>query len=58
MPDARGRGQVRVLPHQGELTLEIYDVMAKAIATGTAYQTILNPPAGEGPRHPARPESA
>jgi hypothetical protein len=36
------------------LILEIYDAMAKAIATGEPYQTVLDPPAGSGPRHPNR----
>jgi len=35
------------------LILEIYDAMAAAQATDTPYRTVLNPPAGEGPRHPA-----
>jgi hypothetical protein len=34
------------------LVLEVYDAMAQAAATGTAYKTILTPPPGEGPRHP------
>src|SRR5690606_33822645 len=34
--------------------LDIYDAMAKAIETGELYQTVLDPPPGEGPRHPAR----
>lgn len=36
------------------LILEIYDAMAEAAAHGTAYETILDPPPGQGPRHPAR----
>ncbi|MGH2749585.1 MAG: hypothetical protein ACRDK3_01720 [Actinomycetota bacterium] len=36
------------------LILEVYDAMSKAIATGEPYQTILDPPPGEGPRHPER----
>ncbi|MFI6032843.1 Eco57I restriction-modification methylase domain-containing protein [Streptomyces sp. NPDC051315] len=35
------------------LILDIYDRMAEAERTGTAYQTILDPPPGQGPRHPA-----
>lgn len=35
------------------LILEIYDRMAEADRTGEPYQTILDPPPGEGPRHPA-----
>ena len=31
------------------LILEIYDAMAKAIKTGEPYQTILDPPPGQGP---------
>jgi len=34
--------------------LEVYDAMAEAIATGAPYRTILDPPPGNGPRHPAR----
>lgn len=33
------------------LVLEVYDAMAHAAATGTAYKTVLDPPPGEGPRH-------
>jgi hypothetical protein len=36
------------------LILEIHDAMASAIATGVPYQTTLDPPPGEGPRHPDR----
>ena len=36
------------------LVLEIYDAMAKAVATGDAHQTVLDPPPGHGPRHPER----
>ena len=36
------------------LILEIYDAMQKAIDTGTPYQTILDPPPGQGRRHPDR----
>lgn len=35
------------------LTLEVYDAMQKAMDTGSEYQTILDPPPGKGPRHPA-----
>lgn len=38
------------------LILEVYDRMAEAIRTGEPYQTILDPPPGEGPRHPAKQE--
>ena len=34
-----------------ELILEVYDAMAEAIQTGDPYQTILDPPPGQGPRH-------
>ena len=37
-----------------ELILDIYDAMAGAIRTGESYQTVLDPPPGHGPRHPAR----
>jgi DNA-binding transcriptional regulator/RsmH inhibitor MraZ len=36
------------------LILDVYDAMQKAIDTGTEYQTILDPPPGDGPRHPAK----
>ncbi|MBB6345238.1 hypothetical protein FHU36_001747 [Nonomuraea muscovyensis] len=34
--------------------LEIYDAMSAAINSGQPFQTILNPPPGEGSRHPRR----
>ncbi len=36
------------------LILERYDAIADATETGTQYQTILDPPPGQGPRHPAK----
>ncbi|MEU0765488.1 Eco57I restriction-modification methylase domain-containing protein [Streptomyces albogriseolus] len=36
-----------------DLILDIYDRMAEAQRTGTAYRTVLDPPPGQGPRHPA-----
>ena len=36
------------------LILEIYDAMQKAIHAGMPYQTILDPPPGQGSRHPDR----
>lgn len=36
------------------LILEAYDRMAAAISSGEPYQTLLDPPVGEGPRHAAR----
>lgn len=35
-----------------ELILEVYDAMTQATRTGEPYETILDPPPGEGPRHP------
>ena len=35
------------------LILEVYDAMADAASRGTVYESPLDPPAGEGPRHPA-----
>jgi hypothetical protein len=40
------------------LILEVYDAMAQAIRTGEPYQTILDPPPGQGPRHPVHADSA
>ncbi|EOD67656.1 Eco57I restriction-modification methylase domain-containing protein [Amycolatopsis vancoresmycina] len=37
--------------------LDIYDDMAKAIETREPYQTRLDPPPGQGPRHPERTDS-
>ena len=37
-----------------ELILQVYDAMAEAMRAGRPYQTILDPPPGRGPRHPAR----
>jgi hypothetical protein len=34
-----------------ELILEIYDAMTEAAGTGKPYQTVLDPPPGQGPRH-------
>ena len=34
-----------------QLILEVYDAMAEATRTGEPYQTILDPPPGQGPRH-------
>ena len=39
------------------LILERYDAMAEAIRTAGPYQTILDPPPGQGPRHPVRTNS-
>ncbi|NVI89227.1 N-6 DNA methylase [Actinomadura sp. BRA 177] len=41
-----------------ELILEVYDAMAQAIRTGEPYKTILDPPPGEGPRHPESSRSS
>jgi len=35
------------------LILDRYDAMADAARSSQAYQTILDPPPGHGPRHPA-----
>lgn len=40
-----------------KLILAVFDAMQEAIDTGTEYQTIVDPPPGEGARHPAK-ESA
>ena len=40
--------------HTKKLILDVYDAMAEAIRTGEPYRTILDPPPGHGPRHPAR----
>lgn len=40
------------------LILEAYDAMQEAIATGVPFQSTLNPPPGQGPRHPAKEVSA
>jgi hypothetical protein len=37
-----------------EAILRVYDSMAHAESTGHPYQSILDPPPGQGPRHPAR----
>jgi len=36
------------------LILERYDAMTEAARTGVPYRTVLDPPPGHGPRHPAR----
>jgi hypothetical protein len=40
--------------HTKELILKVYDAMAEAERTGRPYETVLDPPPGEGPRHLAR----
>ena len=35
------------------LILEVFDAMEEATETGAEYQSILDPPPGQGPRHPA-----
>jgi hypothetical protein len=37
-----------------KLVMNYYDLMQKAIETGVAYQTPIDPPPGHGPRHPRR----
>jgi hypothetical protein len=37
-----------------EAILRVYDSMADAESAGHPYQSILDPPPGQGPRHPAR----
>lgn len=34
--------------------LEMYDAMSEAIRTGVAYESPIDPPPGQGPRHPQR----
>jgi len=36
-----------------ELILQVYDAMTEAERTGHPYRTLLDPPPGQGPRHPA-----
>jgi hypothetical protein len=40
------------------LILERYDAMAEAARTGHPYETVLDPPPGQGPRHPALQRSS
>ena len=40
------------------LILERFVAISEAIRTGEPYQTILDPPPGHGPRHPARTHAA
>lgn len=37
-----------------ELILDVYDAISATMQTGEPYQTILDPPPGQGPRHPDR----
>lgn len=41
-----------------EAILRIHDAMAEAVSTGTEYQSVLSPPPGDGPRHPAQEEAS
>jgi len=36
------------------LILEIYDAMGSAEESGGPYKSLLDPPPGQGPRHPER----
>lgn len=47
--ETRERGEFRTK----RLILAAYDAMAAAASAGTTYVTPLDPPPGEGPRHPA-----
>jgi hypothetical protein len=49
--DQKAHGEYRTK----RLILERYDAMAAATRTGHSYQTPLDPPPGQGPRHPRRP---
>ncbi|WBB52372.1 DNA methyltransferase [Verrucosispora sp. WMMD573] len=40
------------------LILDTYDAMQHAIDSGKPYETVLNPPPGQGLRHPAREEAS
>ena len=48
------------MPAHGEfrtkrLVLEFYDLMAQAAESGVPYETPIDPPPGQGPRHAAQP---
>lgn len=45
--DERAHGEFRTK----RLILEYYDLLAEAIASGVPYQTPIDPPPGQGPRH-------
>lgn len=51
--DERDHGEFRTK----RLILEIYDAMAKAAEAGGVYESPLDPPAGDGPRHAPRAPS-
>lgn len=51
--DERDHGEFRTK----RLILEIYDAMSKAAEAGEVYESPLDPPAGEGPRHAPRTSS-
>jgi hypothetical protein len=48
--DVKRHGEYRTK----RLILERYDAMAEAMRTGEGYRTPLDPPPGDGPRHPAK----
>ncbi len=48
--DERDHGEFRTK----RLILQVWDAMAEAARAGTAYRSPLDPPPGEGPRHPCR----
>jgi hypothetical protein len=53
MRDEKQRGEYRTK----RLTLDVYDRMAAAIAGGDPFDTVLDPPPGQGPTHPDRDPS-
>jgi hypothetical protein len=48
--DVTAQGEYRTK----RLILERYEVAAVAVRIGVAFRTPLDPPPGQGPRHPAR----
>jgi hypothetical protein len=53
-PDKGGHGEFRTR----RLVLGYYDAMQAAIDTGIPYATPIDPPPGQGPRHPQRGSQA
>jgi hypothetical protein len=50
MRDEKQHGEYRTK----RLILEVYDRMAMAVADGEPFDTLLDPPPGQGPTHPDR----
>jgi hypothetical protein len=52
--EERDHGEFRT----SRLVLDCYDALTESEASGTPYNTPIDPPPGLGPRHPSREEAS